>query len=633
MKGEWGLYNIISNLLTFIRLFIDKEFVVGFYENGTLAYWKTASIADRTYQQSEYLPGQNASITDPNNQAPRLPAAFSQLSATNPLIEGYQNLSKSTAGFFYQEETGDILLLAAIPIQTSLFTGPSVGLNIFGQRLSAYTSILANDYQLCITFINLQNASASAGAPKPSSASQYMTIDLSASATALFSQPYDIGVMSSTFLSQRTCWSEKVNSAPSKRIASFNAINDVFGNNLLLYRIDSVSFLISIGLPTSFIIPVMIFLEGLVASAALLLFTEINVLSPLYKLTGEIIHISLNLAKSKKVAKAIEEKLSARADKSKKRGADGVEEVEMKEMGAGKDAEEEQQDDSMKRRVRQRKGHDEIALLASTFNYMMDKLERAKEDITKEERLRDVLEQSAVEELKSRSIMSAITYSVVSVRFDEKKVEGEIVAANKAFEIEFGYSLEEYQKSHQGRCLNVSQILEGINLLKLKEIYESHLTGAAPATSLQKERAVNAIRKDGRVFPAEISINKMQISMRSNENGAEDEDAAAAEENEVLEQAFVVVLKNLSNDVLLIQKIKENEEKLENIEFAMEFEAILHRVQVKDRFREYCAENKPELQQTLKLVEWFDVYRSLKKLEDRIKTQNTIRGKGELLVS
>lgn len=535
--------------------------------------------------------------TDPVN-APKIPDFLAFLDPqSNPLMMNINSSTDATnQGYIYDQYSDSIVAINTVPILHSDQSGPPAGLFLFGRQVSHHIiQDLANTAQNCLTFEPVKDQKTKEELTKITVGGGVSLNHTDDSWTEI--PPYKVVPLDNGNLDTRVCWNTGFSetNATTDRVAAFTYFDDFEGNPVFILRIDGDRLIVRYGIVALGISLLSMLFVGIIAVVVIVLFIQICVLKPLKSVSKDVLEIAHE------------------ADVSKR--------VRIKSL-------------------------DELGIVAYSINKMLHSLDKAQRKLNiEQERLQVVLQRVSYAERRNRSIMNSIPNSIITIL----SPEGTIIHSNSKFESEFKYKLHSLEKS--GKDLNISDVIKDLTVEKIenflkeaqtkksdkKENKKSHQQkgddsekGISPTGSdlNSDSKSINpasadstgvssdasdgisamGINKYNSEFPVAISANQLKLNYK-----------------DVTREAYVVVIRNMSSKLGMLEDIKLKKKKLEEMEKIAAFDGMMRSLFQRIMFQEFCRANM--CYDNYLLYEDIEKYRALNKSHERLKKQEEIKEK------
>ncbi|KAL9651711.1 hypothetical protein ABK040_009326 [Willaertia magna] len=507
-----------------------------------------------------------------------------------------QPLSELGVDTVIPESWKNILLTASMPITPNSLS-ESYGVFVFGKYENwDLVNDIASRTQLCLTMYNLDNSSDTSlllQSLKESSSSSISEVLTGAPATIINGltsvsnwvndRAFKVSVLDGSSKSMqysRQCWVDPSNNSSSattgERMAAYQMFNDLNGSKGIVLRTDISRSVYQLGI-TSFLITWGVMTAAvIVLSITIVVFIEAFVLRRVIKLTGSVNSITTNNDVTQRVPKM---------------------------------------------------GLDEVGILAKNVNRMLHQLELSQQKIEKENILmQQLLEKTSLEEQKSRMVMNAINDFIVTVECSS----GLLININSAFEsnilkrgrnkLSRAFSTAQLdnktetvkvagdrnstqsqnpQAFYQTQCLD--EYYKDVPLEDLKNKLEELCLGGQKAsweTTLTSGFGIKV--------PVSVSASKVRMIIREGTIG----------------DAYVIVAKNLSEQLELKQTLKQQQQQLSEMKTNAEFDRVMKDPILRLKFAGFCKKERSE--ENFLFLEYVEKYRSLSKTHERSQKQREI---------
>ncbi|EFC38310.1 RGS domain-containing protein [Naegleria gruberi] len=253
-------------------------------------------------------------------------------------------------------------------------------------------------------------------------------------------------------------------------------------------------------------------------------------------------------------------------------------------------------------------GSDELGMLCEDVNNMLDALDATQTILSEDnELMQRLLEKTSLSEQKSRVIMNSIDDFIFSV--DSKTAQ--IVNFNTIFESrilkkQFNLVSQYLQKAplmdSQNNGSDMAFLYNSIeNPNHLNDEILKYLENMAETKSRWDTTILSNL---GSEIPVSVSTSKVDIMLDEGN----------------IHQVYVIVARNMSEQVELRQAVKVQEQRMQDFKLGMEFERVMMNSNGREMFKECSEENILFLEDIL-------LYKSIKKTSDRAKKQAEILNK------
>ncbi|KAG2381857.1 hypothetical protein C9374_005649 [Naegleria lovaniensis] len=243
---------------------------------------------------------------------------------------------------------------------------------------------------------------------------------------------------------------------------------------------------------------------------------------------------------------------------------------------------------------------DELGDLSADINGMLVALEVSQSKLANDNMMmQNILERTAIEEEKSRCILNSITDFVVTVECSS----GLIININSSFENKILKKKPQSPHSMKSTPFENHVINEYItNFSTLQELLEKldilSRGGEAFETTLYSDL--------GSKYPVHVSVNKTKMTVREG----------------VIGDAFIIVMKNLSEQAELKNMLSMQQEKLMEIQKVAKFDKVMADKELRHKFKEFTIKERSS--ENFLFLEMVEQYKTISKSKERAVLQKEI---------
>ncbi|KAG2377318.1 hypothetical protein C9374_009229 [Naegleria lovaniensis] len=247
-------------------------------------------------------------------------------------------------------------------------------------------------------------------------------------------------------------------------------------------------------------------------------------------------------------------------------------------------------------------GRDELGTLCQDINRMLNALEESQSKLAKDNNIMQILlEKTALEEQKSRCVMNAIHDYIVTVEC----TTGVIINMNMAFEQKL---LKKHTSDNSRRSLSENQIANYITEFESIERLLEHLESLSKSNDDGQFETV-VVTPFGVKHPVSVNVTKAKMTLREGMIG----------------DAYIIVLRNLSEQRELKSQLHQQQEKLEEMRKVSEFNNVMKDGILRNLLKEFAASEMSL--ENVEFLEHVEIYKSLSKIRDRSALQQEIIAK------
>ncbi|KAL9646772.1 hypothetical protein ABK040_001194 [Willaertia magna] len=533
--------------------------------------------------------------TSPNIK-PILPSFLKQFPYLNH-VSHYQNALFKVAGILYDNEIANQLLIWVIsPItranptsqsdfQSYFFFGKYISMNLMND--------IADSVQCCISFHVLQDLN-----DKISNNWRNNVKNINGTYPDINSRVWSnndvIGydVLSNVELEKRFCGTldEKLKNGSiitEQRYSSYHLVTDINNNNLFIVRTDIPRSVYFVGLQSLLLAIFLLFGVCLLSTCIVIFFIERRVLSRISKLSNRIQQIAFS-------------------------------------------------NDSKQRIVgKEYQAYDELGNVVKNINFMLSALDNLLEQSKEQEVIKKLFQKIAQVEESTKNIMNAIKDIVLTVNLD-----GRILFANSSFYDHFNYTTLDIEGLHNVTIIDLfPELTNNLTYLsnsKLNEVYNNKSTSSSSSNNNNNNNGINNVELIGKILQYltndEFHLLKAAPSKKKNEFIEYEcmfTKCKVVLQNNEQSKVYVVVARKRSNRNSLnststsnLNSISEEEEDHEMNEILTEFDKILLDEKEREKFKEYCKQEKSE--ENILFIEQVMFYKQLKEPYERMIKQEYI---------
>lgn len=245
-------------------------------------------------------------------------------------------------------------------------------------------------------------------------------------------------------------------------------------------------------------------------------------------------------------------------------------------------------------------GRDELGTLCQDINKMLNALEESQSKLAKDNNIMQaLLEKTALEEQKSRCVMNSIHDYIVTVEC----ATGIIINMNTAFEQKL---MKKNSSDNNRRSFADNQIItDYITEFGTMDMILEHLETLSQSNDNSQYETV-VVNPFGVKHPVSVNVTKAKMTLREG----------------IIGEAFIIVLRNLSEQRELKSQLHKQQEKLEEMRKVSEFNNVMKDGILRSLLKEFAsAEMSLE---NIQFLEDVELYKSLSKIRDRSALQQEI---------